>query len=56
MIVLPCRVLFCIAVTRIQENANGEWVPLRKGKIALQLKFAEVFYGNVEIQELGNVE
>jgi len=42
--------------SKIQEKVNGEWVPLRKGKIALQLEFAEVFYRNVEIQELGNVE
>jgi hypothetical protein len=42
--------------SKIQEKINGEWVPLRKGKIALQLEFAEVYYRNVEIQELGNVE
>jgi hypothetical protein len=42
--------------SKIQEKVNGEWVPLRKGKIALQLEFAEVYYRNVEIQELGNVE
>jgi len=42
--------------SHIQEKVNGEWVPLRKGRIALQLEFAEVFYRNVEIKELGNVE
>jgi hypothetical protein len=42
--------------SKIQEKVNGEWIPLRKGKIALQLEFAEVYYRNVEIQELGNVE
>jgi len=41
---------------RIQEKVNGQWVPLTKGKIALQLEFAEVLYRNVEIKELGNVE
>jgi 3-keto-disaccharide hydrolase len=42
--------------SKIQQKINGEWVPLRKGKIALQLEFAEVYYRNVEIQQLGNVE
>jgi hypothetical protein len=42
--------------SKIQEKVNGEWVPLRKGKIALQLEFAEVFYRNVEVQQLENVE
>jgi Domain of Unknown Function (DUF1080) len=42
--------------SKIQERINGEWVPLRKGKIALQLEFAEVYYRNVEIQELGNLD
>jgi len=42
--------------SKIEEKVNGEWVRLRKGKIALQLEFAEVYYRNVEIQELGNVE
>jgi hypothetical protein len=36
---------------KIQERVNGEWVPLKKGRIALQLEFAEVFYRNVEIKE-----
>jgi 3-keto-disaccharide hydrolase len=38
-------------VHHIQERVNGEWVPLKKGRIALQLEFAEVFYRNVEIKE-----
>jgi hypothetical protein len=42
--------------SRIQEKINGEWVPLRKGKIALQLEFAEVLYRNVEIKTLETVE
>jgi hypothetical protein len=42
--------------SKIQEKVNGEWVSLRKGRIALQLEFAEVFYRNVEIKELGRVE
>jgi hypothetical protein len=42
--------------SKIQEKVNGEWVPLKRGKIALQLEFAEVYYRNVEIQELDNVD
>ena len=38
-------------VHHIQERVNGEWVPLKKGRIALQLEFAEVFYRKVEIKE-----
>ena len=38
--------------TQIQQFIKNEWVPLKKGKIALQLEFAEVFYRNVEIKEL----
>lgn len=41
---------------RIQQKVNGEWVPLTKGKIALQLEYAEVLYRNVEIKELESVE
>jgi hypothetical protein len=41
---------------KIQQKVNGEWVALTKGKIALQLEFAEVFYRNVEIKDLGHVE
>jgi hypothetical protein len=42
--------------TKIQQKVNGEWVALTKGKIALQLEFAEVFYRKVEIKDLGHVE
>jgi hypothetical protein len=42
--------------SHIQQKVDGEWLPLTKGKIALQLEFAEVFYRNVEIQELAPVE
>lgn len=42
--------------SHIQQKVGGEWVPLTKGKIALQLEFAEVFYRNVEIKALGPVE
>ena len=38
--------------TKIEEMIGQEWVPLSKGKIALQLEFAEVSYRNVEIKEL----
>ena len=39
--------------TKIEEMIGQEWVPLSKGKIALQLEFAEVSYRNVELKELG---
>ena len=42
--------------SRIQQKVDGQWIPLTNGRIALQLEFAEVFYRNVEIKELGNVE
>jgi hypothetical protein len=42
--------------SHIQQKINGEWVPLTKGKIALQLEFGEVFYRNVEIKKAGPVE
>jgi hypothetical protein len=35
----------------IQQKLDGEWVPLTKGRITLQLEFAEVFYRNAEIKE-----
>jgi hypothetical protein len=38
--------------SRVEEMVEGRWVPLRKGKIALQLEFAEVFYRNVQMMEL----
>jgi hypothetical protein len=37
-------------VTKSQEMVGNEWVPLKKGKIALQFEFAEVFYRNVELK------
>ena len=37
---------------KIQQMINGEYVPLKKGKIALQFEFAEVYYRNVEIEEI----
>jgi len=38
--------------TKIEQMVDNKWVPLTKGKIALQLEFAEVYYRNVEIREL----
>ena len=38
--------------TKIEEMVDEKWRPLVKGKIALQFEYAEVFYCNVEIQEL----
>jgi len=38
----------------IGEMVNNQWVPLKKGKIALQLESAEVLYRNVLIKELDN--
>lgn len=35
----------------IQQKVNGQWEPLTKGRITLQLEFAEVFYRNAEIKE-----
>ena len=37
---------------RIEEMVNKEWVPLKKGRIALQLEYAEVFYRNVQLRRL----
>ena len=39
-------------VTKMQAMGENEWMPLTKGKIALQLEGAEVFYRNIEIREL----
>src|SRR5437764_866892 len=33
--------------TKIEQIADNAWVPLDKGKIALQLEYAEVYYRNV---------
>jgi hypothetical protein len=38
--------------SKIQQMVNGEYVPLKSGKIALQFEFAEVFYRNIEIEPL----
>ena len=38
-------------VTKIEQMQEGHWTPLTKGKICLQLEFAEVFYRNAEIKE-----
>lgn len=38
--------------SKIQHMVNGEYIPLKKGKIALQFEFAEIFYRNIEIEEL----
>jgi hypothetical protein len=36
----------------IREMVNNQWVPLKKGKITLQLESAEILYRNVQIKEL----
>jgi hypothetical protein len=36
----------------IKQSVNGNWVPLHRGRIALQLEGAEVLYRKIEIQEL----
>lgn len=36
----------------IQEMVNNQWVPLARGRLALQLEGAEVFYRNIEIKDL----
>jgi hypothetical protein len=38
--------------THIQQKVNNQWAPMKKGKISLQLEYAEVYYRNVEIKEL----
>jgi hypothetical protein len=38
--------------TKIQQMVGSQWVALTRGKIALQLEFAEVYYRNVQIKEL----
>jgi hypothetical protein len=39
-------------VTKIEQMVGNEWVPLKQGKIGLQLEYAEVDYRNIEIQKL----
>ena len=36
----------------LEKNGDGPWVPLRKGRILLQAEGAEVFFRNIEIQEI----
>lgn len=36
----------------IKKSVNGEWIPLDRGRIALQLEGAEIFYRKIQIQEL----
>jgi len=42
--------------TKIEEMIDNQWVPLKKGKIALQLEFAEVYYRNIELKELPDAD
>ena len=37
-------------VFSMKRMVDGKWVPLTKGRIALQAEYAEVFYRNVEIK------
>ena len=39
-------------VTGMKQMVDDAWVPLTKGKIALQLEGAEVFYRNIELKLL----
>jgi hypothetical protein len=39
-------------VLNMQHLVDGEWKPLTKGHIALQLEGAEIFFRNIEIMEL----
>jgi hypothetical protein len=39
---------------KIEQMVDGKWMPLSKGKIALQLEFAEVYYRHVEIKDLAD--
>jgi len=38
--------------SNIEQFADGQWVTLDRGRIALQLEGAEILYRNIEIQEL----
>jgi hypothetical protein len=40
------------SASHLEEIVDNKWVPLKQGKIGLQLEFAEVEYRNVEIREL----
>jgi hypothetical protein len=39
-------------VMNITQMTNDEWLPVKEGRIALQLEYAEVYYRNIEIQQL----
>ena len=39
-------------VMGIEQMINDKWQPVKEGKIALQLEYAEVYYRNIEIQQL----
>ena len=39
-------------VKNIEQFKDGAWVPLNQGGIGLQLEYSEVYYRNIEIQEL----
>jgi hypothetical protein len=36
----------------LEKKVDGKWVPLDKGRIALQAEWAELMYRNIEIKEL----
>jgi hypothetical protein len=38
--------------SNIRDLVDGKWISLKKGRIALQLEGAEIFYKDVEIKEL----
>jgi hypothetical protein len=40
------------SAANIERRVEGRWEPLTKGKIALQLEYAEVEYRNIRIMEL----
>jgi len=40
------------SASHLEEMVDNKWVPLKQGKIGLQLEFAEVEYRKVEIREL----
>jgi hypothetical protein len=39
-------------VMNIAQMTNDEWRPVKEGRMALQLEYAEVYYRNIEIQHL----
>ena len=45
-------ILLClISAAGFEQMVDNKWVPLNRGKIALQLEYAEVCYRKVEIKE-----